>query len=45
MRDNIGNILEVVHNTGCTLEIAKEALANCNNWQDTFKYAKERVEE
>lgn len=45
MRNNIGNILKVVHTTGCDLQTAKEALANCNSWNDTFKYAKERVEE
>lgn len=39
MRNNIGNILKVVHRTGCDLKTAEEALAKCNNWPDTFKYA------
>lgn len=43
MRNNIGNIMRVIHETGCSLEVAKEALANNNSWSDTIKYAKERV--
>lgn len=45
MRDNIGNILKVIHTTGCDLKTAEEALTNSNNWSDAFKYAKEKVEE
>lgn len=31
MRDNQGNVLRVIHATGCSLEIALEALANSNS--------------
>lgn len=44
MRDSFGNILKVVHKTNCTVEVAKEALANNNTWPDTFKYAQQRTE-
>ena len=44
MRENQGNILKVIHKTGCNLKIAKEALANCNNWPDTYKYAREKMQ-
>ena len=44
MRENQGNILRVIHETGCDLKIAKEALANCNSWPDTYKYARERMQ-
>lgn len=43
MRENQGNILKVIHETGCTLKVAKEALANNNNWSDTYKYAREQT--
>lgn len=39
MRNNIGNILKVVHRTDCNLQIVEEALSKYNNWPDTFKYA------
>lgn len=41
MRNNQGNILKVIHKTGCSLAKAEEALAKCNSWSDTFKYATE----
>ena len=44
MRNNLGNILRVIHETGCSLKIAEEALANCNSWPDTYKYARERMQ-
>lgn len=44
MRENQGNIFRVIHETGCNLSIAKEALKNSNNWSDTFKYAREKVQ-
>lgn len=31
MRDNQGNVLRVIHATRCSLEIALEALSNCNS--------------
>ena len=44
IRDNQGNILRVVHETGCNLKIAQEALANSNSWPDTYKYARKRMQ-
>lgn len=44
MRENQGNIFRVIHETGCSLKIAEEALANNNNWIDTYKYARERTQ-
>lgn len=44
MRENQGNILRVIHETGCDLKIAKEALENCNSWPDVYKYARERMQ-
>ena len=44
MRDNQGNVLRVIHATGCSLEIALEALANSNSWSDTYKYARKRMQ-
>ena len=44
MRINIGNILKVIHTTGCDLKIAEEALNNNNSWPETFKYAREKSE-
>ena len=44
MRDNQGNVLLVIHATGCSLEIALEALANSNSWPDTYKYARKRMQ-
>lgn len=44
MRNNLGNILRVIHETGCNLQIAEEALANCNSWPDAYKYARERMQ-
>ena len=41
MRENIGNILKVVHSANCSVKVAKEALAKNNSWPDTIKYAKE----
>ena len=41
MRNNIGNILKVIHSTGCNLQIAEEALEKCNTWPNTIKYARE----
>lgn len=43
MRDNIGNMLRVIRETGCSMKVAIEALNKCNSWTDTIKYAKERV--
>lgn len=40
LRNNQGNILKIVHETGCSLQIAEEALAKSNNWSDAIKYAK-----
>lgn len=31
MRNNLGNILRVIHEISCSLKIAEEALANCNS--------------
>lgn len=44
MRENQGNILRVIHETGCDLKIAKEALVNSNSWSDTYKYARKRMQ-
>ena len=44
MLDNQGNVLRVIHATGCSLEIALEALANSNSWPDTYKYARKRMQ-
>lgn len=44
MRENMGNLLRVIHETGCTLEVAREALANNNSWPNTYKYARERMQ-
>ena len=44
MRENQGNILRVIHETGCSIKIAEEALAKNNNWPDTIRYARERVQ-
>ena len=44
MRDNIGNILKVVHETGCDITTAAKALANTDNWQDAFKFARAEME-
>ena len=44
MRDNQGNVLRVIHATGCSLEIALEALAHSNSWPDTYKYARKRMQ-
>lgn len=41
MRINQGNVLKVIHNTGCTLQQAEEALRSTNSWPDAFKYAKQ----
>lgn len=41
MRENIGNILRVIHETGCSRKVAEEALKNSNNWSDVFKYARQ----
>lgn len=43
MRNNIGNILRVIRETGCSLKVAEEALEQCNTWPDTFKYARNRI--
>ena len=43
MRNNQGNVLRVIHETGCTLKVAEEALEKCNSWPDTFKYARNLV--
>lgn len=40
LRNNQGNILKVVHETGCTLQVAEEALTKANSWSEAFKYAK-----
>lgn len=45
MRDNIGNILKVIRETGCDIPTAEEALANSNSWPDVFKYAREKMQE
>lgn len=45
MRINQGNILKVIHTTGCTLQQVEEALRNTNSWPDAFKYAKQLMEE
>lgn len=44
MQNNQGNVLRVIHATGCSLEIALEALANSNSWSDTYKYARKRMQ-
>lgn len=44
LRDNIGNILKIVHETGCDRKTAEEALAKSNNWKDAFKYAREKTQ-
>ena len=44
MQNNQGNVLRVIHETGWSLEIALEALANSNSWPDTYKYARKRME-
>lgn len=43
MTINQGNIFKVIHNTGCNLEVAKEALSKNDNWIDTFRYAKKKT--
>lgn len=40
MRINQGNLLRVIHETGCTLNQAEKALKISNNWIDTFRNAK-----
>lgn len=40
IRNNQGNILRVIHEVGCDLNTAEEALKHCNSWSDTFKYAR-----
>lgn len=42
MRENIGNILRVMHEANCSAKVAKEALQKNNSWPNTIKYAKER---
>lgn len=44
MWDNQGNVLRVIHTTGCSLEITLEALANSNSCPDTYKYARKRIQ-
>jgi len=39
--NSIGNILKVVHATGCNLETAEAALRNSNEWSNVYKYARE----
>ena len=34
LRNNQGNVLKVIHATGCTLQQAEEALERSNNWPD-----------
>ena len=41
MTINQGNVFKVIHQTGCTLKEAEEALSNSNSWQDTYKYVRE----
>lgn len=43
IRENQGNLLRVIHETGCNLEIAREALLKCNSWPDVFKYARDKM--
>lgn len=40
IQNNQGNILKVIHETGCNLQIAEEALAKCNSWSEVYKYAR-----
>lgn len=42
MRENQGNIFRVIHETGCDLKTAEEALANTNSWEDAYKYARNK---
>lgn len=39
LRNNQGNILKVIHKTGCNLKQAEEALAKNNDWHSAFTYA------
>lgn len=41
LSNSIGNILKVVHESGCTYEVAKKALSSNNSWPEAIKYAKE----
>lgn len=40
MTINQGNLLKVIHETGCDYQTAKEALNNSNSWIETYRYAK-----
>lgn len=44
LRDNMGNILKVVHETGCDITTAAKALANTDSWSDAFKFARAEME-
>lgn len=41
---NQGNILKVIHETGCDIKLAEEALKNSNSWPDTYKYVREKIQ-
>lgn len=44
MTINQGNVLKVVHTTGCTWRQAEEALRSTNLWPDTYSYARKLME-
>lgn len=45
LRDNIGNVLKIIHETGCDMKTAEEALASSNSWPEAFKYARDKMQE